>query len=110
MPSPDPRLLNDNPGKQCTCVAENPSGTLGLEAPMIAASGRVRSIVRIPLHELPGFGQDQVTPNPFEQLIADRFLQLPQLTADGRLSYEESLQAREILPSRATVQKYKRWW
>ena len=44
---------------------------LGLEAPMIAASGRVRSIVRILLHELPGFGQDQVTPNPFEQLIAE---------------------------------------
>ena len=48
-------------------------------------------LVRIPQYELSGLGKDQVAPNPFEQLVADRFLQLPQLTADGRLSHVELL-------------------
>ena len=36
-------------------------------------------------------GDENVKRKAFEQLVADRFLQLPQLTADGRLGHVESL-------------------
>ena len=90
--------------------AHRPAGRPVLQRVLQLAAER-EDLLGVAVHDAADVGEHEAAAHPREQLLAERVLERLQLAAHRGLREAAAARSRgSTLPSRATTQKYSRWW